>query len=227
MSTEAPTCSPALPDDPVLLQQINRELLDLVAKQQAKIDGLQQQLDQLRRRLFGHKSEKVDPNQPLLFPELAAATPSDTALSPPPAANAAPAPKRRGHGRKGLNPKLRRDRRVYVLDENERRCPCGGLCEKFGEESSEQLDYVPAVSGHQPLRSYGTRSLTNEGGGSPARPGCLGCLTSTFFPVPEAGSSGHGCSTPRSCAANDPGSPPSSPRRRPGSPASPSPPCWS
>jgi transposase len=144
MSTDAPARSPDLPDDPDLLKQINRELLDLVAKQQTKIDGLQQQLDQLRRRLFGHKSEKVNPNQPLLFPELAADAANDNPLSaPPPAADAEP-PKRRGHGRKGLNPKLRRERRVYVLDDHERRCPCGGLCEKFGEETSEQLDYIPA-----------------------------------------------------------------------------------
>jgi transposase len=143
MSADAPTCSPALPDDPTLLKQINRELLELVAKLQHKNEGLQQQLEQLRRRLAGHKSEKLNPNQLLLFPELATATPSDTTVSPPPTTDAQPS-KRRGHGRHGLNPKLRRDRRVYVLDENERRCPCGGLCEKFGEEISEQLDFIPA-----------------------------------------------------------------------------------
>jgi transposase len=147
MSGDAPDTaseSPALPDDPILLKQINRELLALVAKLQQKNDSLQQQLEQLRRRLAGHKSEKLHPNQPLLFPELAAAAPSDTTVSPPsPTTEQAP-PKRRGHGRHGLNPKLRRDRRVYVLDDNERRCPCGGLCDKFAEEISEQLDYIPA-----------------------------------------------------------------------------------
>jgi transposase len=144
MSTDTPIPATDLPDDPALLKQINRNLLDLVAKLQHDKDKLQQQLDQLRRRLFGHKSEKLDPHQPLLFPELAAASASDTPLSPPPPAAAEPAPRRRGHGRNGLNPKLRRDRRVYVLDESDRRCPCGGLCEKFAEEISEQLDYIPA-----------------------------------------------------------------------------------
>jgi transposase len=143
MSMDAPACSSTLPDDPVLLKQINRELLDLVGQLQQKNENLQQQLEQLRRRLAGHKSEKLNPQQPLLFAELAAATPSDTTVSPPAAADEERRP-RRGHGRNGLNPKLRRDRRVYVLDENERRCPCGGVCEKFGEEISEQLDYVPA-----------------------------------------------------------------------------------
>jgi transposase len=143
MDTNAPQAAAELPDDPVLLQQINRELLDLVAKLQAQNDSLQQQLEQLRRRRAGHKSEKLNPNQPLLFPDLAAATSSDTQVSLPAPADEPPG-KRRGHGRKGLNPKLRRDRREYVLDEHERRCPCGGLCEKFGEDVSEQLDYVPA-----------------------------------------------------------------------------------
>ena len=75
MSADLPSRSPELPDDPVLLKQINRELLEINAKLQRKNESLQQQLDQLRRRLFGHKSEKLDPNQPLLFPELAAAAP--------------------------------------------------------------------------------------------------------------------------------------------------------
>lgn len=147
MSTEAPTRSPVLPDDPDLLKQINRELLAINAKQQAKIVSLQQQLDQLRRRLLGHRSEKLDPAQALLFPdffaESDAAAPSDIqpSLAPPAAEET---PKRKGHGRKGLNPNLRRERRVYELADDERLCPCGGQCEKFGEETSEQLDYLPA-----------------------------------------------------------------------------------
>jgi transposase len=144
MSTDAATAeAPALPDDPTLLKQINRELLDLVAKLQHKNDSLQQQLEQLRRRLSGHKSEKLNPDQPFFFTEQATAAPTDTPVSPAPSAEEPPA-KRRGHGRKGLNPNLRRERRVYELDESERRCPCGGVCEKFGEEISTQLDYIPA-----------------------------------------------------------------------------------
>jgi transposase len=143
MDTDAPPTAAALPDDPALLKQINRELLDLVGQLQAKNDRLRQELEPLRRRLAGHKSEKLHPDQPLLFSELTAATPSDIQVSPALAADGQPS-KRRGHGRNRLNPQLRRDRRVYVLDENERRCPCGGVCEKFGEEISEQLDYVPA-----------------------------------------------------------------------------------
>ena len=76
MDTDAASAAPALPDDPDLLKQIIGELVAVNAKLQEKNDSLRQQLEQLRRRLAGHKSEKLDPNQPLLFPEFAAATPS-------------------------------------------------------------------------------------------------------------------------------------------------------
>src|SRR5260370_38826855 len=118
MSTDAATRPTDLPDDPALLKQINRELLDLVAKLQRDKDRLQHQLDQLRRRLFGHKSEKLNPNQPLLFPELPAATPRDTQLSPPPPDTTEQPPKRRGHGRTGPHPNLRPDRRPDALEPN-------------------------------------------------------------------------------------------------------------
>jgi len=42
MDTDAPPTAAALPDDPALLKQINRELLDLVGQLQAKNDRLRQ-----------------------------------------------------------------------------------------------------------------------------------------------------------------------------------------
>lgn len=144
MSTDAAASRPDLPDDPALLKDIIGQLLAANNQLQHKNERLQHELDRLRRRLLGHKSEKLNPNQPLLFAELSTAAPSDTTVSPPSTDTTAEQPKRRGHGRNGLNPKLRRDRRVYVLDEEQRRCPCGGLCQKFAEEISEQLDYIPA-----------------------------------------------------------------------------------
>ena len=54
-------------------------------------------------------------------------------------------PKRKGHGRKLLPEKLRRERIVHELPEAQRLCPCcGGVQQKFGEQISEQLDYMPA-----------------------------------------------------------------------------------
>src|SRR5207253_1810064 len=107
----------------------------LVSKLQRQNESLQHQLEQLRRRLYGQKSERFDPNQPLLFPEMAPAA-ADT-VSPPAAENAEPeaSQKRKGHGRKGLNPKLRRERHVHELPEAQRQCPrCQTTCKKFGED---------------------------------------------------------------------------------------------
>lgn len=157
-TTPTATTPVELPDDPGLLKQINRELLELVSKLQRQNDSLQHQLEQFRRRLYGQKSERFDPNQPLLFPELAQSDGSngavDTPASQPTAEDAAPEKKRKSHGRNGLNPKLRRERHVYELPEAERQCPqCHATCQKFGEDVSEQLDYVPAsLFVHQHVR---------------------------------------------------------------------------
>jgi transposase len=164
MSTAKPTAGTAppatpitLPDDPALLKDIIQQLLALNAKLQNQVDGLQQQVEQLRRRLSGHKSERYDPNQPLLFPEMA--QPDAVAPAPAPAPTVAAdadaaTKKRKGHGRGQLNPKLRRERHVHELPEEQRQCPrCHTTCAQFGEEVSEQLDYIPAsLFVHQHVR---------------------------------------------------------------------------
>lgn len=136
--------APLLPAEPALLQQMIRELLAALQKSQHECDGLRHRLDQLLRRLYGPKAERFDPNQPWLFPE--------------PAAEAAPAPpavapvveprrpgQRSGHGRKPLPADLPRRRLEHTLPEAQRLCPdCGAIGAKFGEESSEHLDYQPA-----------------------------------------------------------------------------------
>jgi transposase len=140
-----PAAAPPLPDDLALLKQMIVELLDALHKSQHECDGLRHRLDQLLRRFYGPKAERFDPNQPWLFPELATA-PEPT---PVPAASADEAPepptKRKGHGRKPLPKDLPRRRQEHTLPEVQRVCPCcGGICTKFGEDISEQLDYRPA-----------------------------------------------------------------------------------
>ncbi len=146
-----PIAPPPLPGDLAVCHAMIVELLDALKKSQHECDGLQQRLDQLLRRLYGPKAERFDPNQPWLLPELATANadPNGTTAAPtPPADNeAAPAakPKRPGHGRKPLPADLPRRRIEHALPEVQRVCPCcGEVCQKFGEEISEQLDYQPA-----------------------------------------------------------------------------------
>src|SRR5512147_1660162 len=83
-----PTAS--LPDDPVILQQIIRELLDVLRQTRHENEQLQHRLDLLLRRLYGPRTERFDPNQPLLFADA-----FDTSVAPatqdaPPAADPKP-----------------------------------------------------------------------------------------------------------------------------------------
>jgi len=121
-----------------------RELLVLLAKKDHEAEAYKHKLDQLLRKVYGSKSEKFNPEQPWLFPELAAAPVETPPPAPTPTAEDQSA-KRRGHGRQGLPKSLRREPHLYELAEAQRHCPtCGVVCQKFGEDRSEQLDYVPA-----------------------------------------------------------------------------------
>jgi len=133
-----------LPEDVSLLQQMIRELLELLHTTQRKNEQLEHRLDQLLRRLYGRRSERIDPSQLALFEELIG-----EAIEAEPAEGEAPAetaaPKRRGHGRRKLPKNLPRQREVIDVSPEEKICPCCGK-EKdlIGEEVSEQLDYIPA-----------------------------------------------------------------------------------
>src|SRR4051794_13996498 len=132
-----------LPDDPALLKAMLAESLAALRTSQQEGARLRAQLDQLLRRLYGPRSERLPPDQPLLFPEPAA----DEAATPPPpnAPSEEVKPRRQGHGRQQLPKHLPRDRRVYELSGAERRCQCCGKARvAIGQEVSEQLDYEPA-----------------------------------------------------------------------------------
>jgi len=145
--------SAPLPNDVAVLQAMIRELLESLKQTQRDRDGLRQRLDLLLRKLYGPKAERFDPNQPWLLPEMAPdATPGNTPTASPVATDSATdpgadpeQPPRKGHGRKPLPKDLRRERVEHTLAEAQRLCPaCNTVCQKFGEDVSEQLDYIPA-----------------------------------------------------------------------------------
>jgi transposase len=142
---------PPLPEDVPTLQAMIRELLDAFKKKQDECEGMQQRLVNLLRRLHGQKAERFNPEQPWLLPEMAP-THAEAPPQPPPSEDSrnedSPTSngtkKRNGGGRKKLPDDLPRTRKEYTLAEAERMCPCcGEVCQKFGEEISEQLDYQP------------------------------------------------------------------------------------
>lgn len=149
-TTPEPLADPAaaLPDDPVILQQMVLELLAALRDMRRQNDELQHRLDILLRRLYGPRTERFDPNQPLLIPDaFEPAAPEASAAAPPqPAPDKATTKKPRPHGRRILPKNLRRVPRVYELTEAERRCPeCGESRIQISAEHSEQLDYEPAT----------------------------------------------------------------------------------
>jgi transposase len=147
MSTDAtslPDTSPHLPEDIAVCHRMIQELLARLHSQDHELEHVRHRLDQLLRRLYGPRAERYDPNQPVLFGELTAPPPPEP--PPPPVEDlAAKRKEKKGHGRRRLPNDLRRETRTYELPEAERPCPgCGAPRTPFGQEISEQLDYLPA-----------------------------------------------------------------------------------
>jgi transposase len=134
---DAHTPAEQLPDDPQVLRQMVLQLL-------GNVEDLQQQLVWYQRHLFGRRSEKLDPNQTLLFELLAQAAPTPAVAPAAPVAKSPTKPSRR-NGRVPLPAHLPRERIEHHPPQEALVCPqCGGAKERMGEEITEQLDYVPA-----------------------------------------------------------------------------------
>jgi transposase len=148
-----PLTDPAatLPDDPVILQQMVLELLATLHDTRRQNDELQHRLDLLLRRIYGPRTERFDPNQPLLIADaFEAVTPEisqpGNAIPAEPEPDTVPKKQARPHGRGALPKNLPRVSRVYELTEAERHCPeCGESRVPISTELSEQLDYRPAT----------------------------------------------------------------------------------
>lgn len=141
---------PDLPTDPQALRQLVLVLLGQLQEKDRRIGHLSTQLEALKRRLFGRRSEKLDADQLLLELGnwLAAQAASEDStepavtLSEPSPEESAP---RKGHGRGRLPANLPRHRTEYhpaPTDQTCRECQAS-LC-RIGEEVTEQLEYVPA-----------------------------------------------------------------------------------
>jgi transposase len=130
-----------LPTDVAVLQGIIRELLTSLHSDRKRIAHLEHQLDQLLKRLYGPRADKINPLQPLLFDE-----PAHEPLPPPvekPLESQPESKPKPGHGRKALPANLRREIVVVDIPEVEK-LAVGGTWVKIGEEVSEKLDYTPS-----------------------------------------------------------------------------------
>lgn len=144
----SPTTLSTLPSDLATCHAMIRELLDTLRAERREREGMAHRLELLLRRLYGQRSEKIDPNQLLLFEdafEKPADEPESPADEPPQDASQTEKKKSKRNGRKNLPADLPRVRKEHDLAEAEKLCPCCGEgLVSFGEEISEQLDYEPA-----------------------------------------------------------------------------------
>jgi hypothetical protein len=144
MVQEATPGTVAIPDDLSACQRMLRETLQALTQRDRELGGLRHRLDQLLRRLYGPRAERFDPNQPTLFDPY---PPPEPPPFPGPNEPETPAARRKkkGHGRRALPKDLPRRREEHDLTEAEKLCPCCAKPRvKLGEQTGEQLDYVPA-----------------------------------------------------------------------------------
>jgi transposase len=127
------------------LENLKKVAIDLNTKNhlyQSEIKILNEQIQSLRDKLFGKKTEKIsrDDGQLSLFdiPE-----PECPLLEDPEETKVA-SHTRKKRGRKPLPADLPRIEVIHELSEEERQCGCGCLKTYSGQEVSEQLDYIPA-----------------------------------------------------------------------------------
>ena len=148
----------ALPTDLSLCHAIILELLSKLTEAQAttleleqKRQLLEQQLHDLKRGIWGRKSEKSDPEQLIMFAELLAKMTDEAA--PPADAEAGDQtekPKkarRRGRkpgGRTLASADLPKRTVRHPLSESQRFCVCGTERKIIGVERSSQVELVPA-----------------------------------------------------------------------------------
>ncbi len=134
----------ALPDDPAQLKPLVLELVEHLKRSQRREEALQARMEDLLRKLYGRKSEKLDPNQLDLLSQLDLSA-LDLESTEEPELENPPAKPRRRPKRRRPSKELPRRRVEHPLPESERTCPyCQEPMPAIREEMHEQLDYVPA-----------------------------------------------------------------------------------
>ena len=134
------------------LEEEHKSLEEDYKKTQEELTRAYHIIRQLQQKRFGRKSEKLDIELPLLpgfenlFDEAGiepADEPEEETLEQ--TADQEKTQKHKKPGRRPLPKDLPRERVVHDLPEEEQQCKCcGHQMVKFGEETSEQLDYIPA-----------------------------------------------------------------------------------
>lgn len=145
------TVDPALlPDDPAVLKELIAQLMEVIRKRDGRVEHLEHQMTLLLRRLYGIKSEKVDPRQGILFDEPAEGAPSADETparpdEPVEAGEAARSDRRGAHGRRRLPDSLVRVEQIHDLTDAQKES-LGGAEQLIviGRQVTEQLEWKPS-----------------------------------------------------------------------------------
>ena len=142
-----------VPENIALLIETNSNLSEEVLQlktdleeAEKKIALLLEQIKLNRLRRFGRKAENSAQLQlEFVFDEDNEPQDEDTTKpNEEPTETITYTRKKRAVGRKIDTCDLPREQIVYDLTEDEKHCKCGGQLKKFGEDKSEQLEYIPA-----------------------------------------------------------------------------------
>jgi transposase len=130
------------------LQAQNGELADMIRKLQGTIEKQQATINDLLRRLYGRKSERLDPNQTLMD-DVLIETLGEGATEEPEIASelpwlSKPKGKAKRNGRLELPEHLPHEEIIIPATEEQKTCPESGEPRRLiGYEESKKLDYVP------------------------------------------------------------------------------------
>jgi transposase len=143
-----------LPDDLPMLKNMIVELVATLQQRDRDLQHAHERVHLLLLRLYGSRSERSNPDQPLLFPldDDASGRDTDPSATPEQAAEQTEGEqasrkrrRRHKHGRRRLPENLPRRPVHHELTEAERICVCGQTRIDIGTESGgEQLDWQPA-----------------------------------------------------------------------------------
>lgn len=125
-------------------EKTKEELLEIIAQQSQHIDSLTEMLRIYRQRQFGNKSEKLSAEQLGIFNEAELPKNAESIEEADNEIHIAAHSRAKSVGRKPLPNHLPREQRIHDLPENEKICVCGNPLNHIKDETSEQLEIIPA-----------------------------------------------------------------------------------
>jgi transposase len=135
-----------LPADVEGLQRLVLELRKEVSFLTSRAGVLEEELQLLRHMIFGRRSERFtaeDHRQSSLFDEAEITDQEQLEQTSEPTIQVA-AHRRAKPGRKPLPASLPREEMVHDIPEEQKVCSCGQKLVRIGQETSEQLEIIPA-----------------------------------------------------------------------------------